>query len=150
MSLTLVGTLLPFLDKWLTRIIPDEEARAQAKQELTLQLLTIEAEQNKSQVELNKQEAAHGSIFVAGWRPFIGWVGGVSLAWTFLVHPLLVWVATVQGYEGTFPALDTGPLMTLVLAMLGIGGMRTLDKYLGTDTKRISFSKTKQPTNFNE
>lgn len=135
---TVVTTLLPFIDKWLTRIIPDEEARAKAKQELTLELLQLEADQSKAQVELNKEEARSGHLFVAGWRPFIGWIGGLAIAWTYLMEPMLSWIVTVLGYTGTFPDLDTAPLMALVLAMLGVGGMRTLDKYLGTDTKKIN------------
>jgi len=131
----IVSAFLPFLDRILD-MIPNPEARAKAKQDLTLELVRIEAEQRTSQVELNKMEAQHASIFVAGWRPFIGWVGGVSLAWTFLVHPLLVWFATVAGYEGEFPLLDTDPLLTLVMAMLGVGAMRSFDKLNGVDTKR--------------
>jgi hypothetical protein len=137
----LVTAFVPFLDKILD-MIPNPEARAKAKQDLTLELVRIEAEQRMAQVDLNKQEAVHGSIFVAGWRPFIGWVGGVSLAWTFLVHPLLVWVATVAGYTGTFPMLDTDPLMTLVMAMLGVGAMRSFDKLQGVHTKAVGTSKT--------
>ena len=138
----IVSAFVPFLDKVLD-MIPNPEARARAKQELTLELVKIEAEQNMAQVELNKQEASHASIFVAGWRPFIGWVGGMSIAWTFLVQPLLTWVATVQGYTGTFPVLDSGPLLTLVFAMLGVGTMRSFDKFIGTDTKKVG-GKPKQ------
>lgn len=136
----LVTAFVPFLDKVLG-MIPNPEARAQAKQELTLELVRIEAEERMSQVELNKTEAQHANVFVAGWRPFIGWVGGVSLAWTFLVHPMLVWGATVAGYTGSFPELDTDPLMTLVMAMLGVGAMRSFDKFNGVDTKRIDTTK---------
>ncbi len=147
-----VTAFLPFLDKILD-MIPNPEARAKAKQELTLELVKIEAQQNIAQVELNKQEAQHTSLFVAGWRPFIGWVSGFALAWTFLLHPLLVWVATVCGYTGTFPELNTDPLMTLVMAMLGIGAMRSFDKFKGTDTRSVGVPvpqlKPTQPT-YNE
>lgn len=146
----LVTAFLPFLDRVLD-MIPNPEARAQAKQELTLELVRIDAEERMSQVELNKVEAAHSNIFVAGWRPFIGWVGGVSLAWTFLVHPLITWVATVAGYTGTFPTLDTDPLMTLVMAMLGVGAMRSFDKVNGVDTKKVgSTPKPQTKPTFNE
>lgn len=145
----LVSAFLPFLDKVLDRI-PNPEARARAKQELTLELVRIEAEERMSQVELNKTEAQHTSIFVAGWRPFIGWVGGVSLAWTFLVHPLMTWVATVAGYRGSFPLLDTDPLITLVFAMLGVGAMRSFDKFQGTDTKTVGVPRPKSKPTYNE
>ena len=144
----LVAAFAPFLDKILD-MIPNPEARAKAKQELTLELVRIEAEQRIAQVELNKAEAQHADVFVAGWRPFIGWVGGVSLAWTFLMHPLMTWVATVSGYTGTFPELNTDPLMTLVMAMLGVGAMRSFDKFNGTDTKAIGIGTKDKPT-YNE
>lgn len=143
-----VATLAPFVDKILD-MIPNPEARAKAKQDLTLELVRIDAEQRIAQVELNKTEAQHANVFVAGWRPFIGWVGGVSLAWTFLLHPLMTWVATVSGYTGTFPELNTDPLMTLVLAMLGVGAMRSFDKFNGTDTKAIGTGTKDKPT-YNE
>lgn len=132
----IVTAILPLVDKVLD-MVPDPEARAKAKHELTMSLIEIEAKERMAQVDLNKQEAEHASIFVAGWRPFIGWVGGVSLAWTFLVHPLMTWVATVSGYTGSFPELNTEPLMTLVMAMLGVGAMRSFDKFQGTDTKQV-------------
>ncbi len=145
----LVTAFLPFLDKILG-MIPDPQARAEAKQKLTLELVRIEAEERMSQVELNKIEATHANIFVAGWRPFIGWVGGVSLGWTFLLHPIVTWVAAISGYDGLIPTLDTSELMTLVLAMLGIGGMRSFDKFQGTDTKTIGVPKPKTKPTYNE
>jgi len=132
----IVQAFTPFLDKVLD-MIPNPEARAKAKQDLTLELVRIEAEQRTAQVELNKQEAKHPSVFVAGWRPFIGWVGGVSLLWSFLLHPILVWVAALSGFVGEFPTLNTDPLITLVMAMLGVGAMRSWDKLNKVDTKQI-------------
>jgi len=141
--LPILTAATPIINRILD-LIPNAADKAKAQQELFAEIVKIEAEQKMAQVDLNKQEAAHASIFVAGWRPFIGWVGGVSLAWTFLLHPIVTWIATVAGYEGTFPALDTDPLLTLVMAMLGVGAMRSFDKLQGTDTKRISFTGTKQ------
>ena len=105
---------------------------------------TIEADLIKAQLEVNKTEAKHKSIFVAGWRPFIGWVGGVSLAYQFILHPLFCWLLTVlKGYDlinkliQPPPMIDTGPLMTIVMGMLGVGVMRTFDKLKGTQTDSI-------------
>lgn len=136
MSVAVISAVLPILDRVLA-FIPDPEARAKAREELTLKLVEIESSERKAQVDLNKQEAQHKSVFVAGWRPFIGWVGGVSLAWTFLVHPLITWIATVSGYAGPFPELNTSELLTLVMAMLGVGAMRSFDKMQGTSTEVI-------------
>lgn len=90
-----------------------------------------------AQAEINKIEAAHPSIFVAGWRPFIGWVGGVGLAYNFVLSPFIEFTSRAAGYTGEMPMPDTGQLMTLITAMLGVGAMRSYDKHKGTDTKQI-------------
>jgi hypothetical protein len=96
------------------------------------------------QLKINLAEAGHKSIFIAGWRPFIGWVGGLALAWQFIVYPMMLWawsLAQAKGFMPTDvsppPVLDTGALLTVVLGMLGIGGMRSYDKKQGTDTSSI-------------
>lgn len=77
------------------------------------------------QAEINKQEAMHRTIFVAGWRPFIGWVCGVALAYNFVLRDLLVWWV---GQDQVPPALQMEHLMTVLVGMLGLGGMRTFEK----------------------
>ena len=71
------------------------------------------------QMGINKEEARSGSVFVAGWRPFVGWVSGCAVAWNFIVYPTVVWA----GVDA--PSLDISQLMVLLLGMLGIGGMRS-------------------------
>jgi len=78
-----------------------------------------------AQVELNKIEAAHRSVFIAGWRPFIGWVCGVGLALHFILFPIISLVVDEM------PKLDVESLMKLVIAMLGLGGLRTYEKLKG-------------------
>jgi hypothetical protein len=73
-------------------------------------------------------------MFVAGWRPFIGWVCGAGLATQFLVGPLFTWVAALLGKPVVFPVLDLSTLVTLLIGMLGLGGMRTLEKVNGVTT----------------
>lgn len=77
------------------------------------------------QAEINKMEAQHRTVFVAGWRPFIGWVCGFALAYNFVLRDLLIWLF---GPEGVPPALQMEHLMTVLLGMLGLGGMRTFEK----------------------
>ena len=86
-----------------------------------------------AQIEINKIEAAHRSVFVAGWRPFIGWVCGLGLAWAFLGHPLFEWaVALWLPARGIVaPVLITDHMVELVIAMLGLGGLRTFEKIAG-------------------
>ena len=78
------------------------------------------------QGEINKIEAQHRTIFVAGWRPFIGWVCGVALAYNFVLRDLLIWFV---GPEQVPPALQMEHLMTVLIGMLGLGGMRTFEKF---------------------
>lgn len=85
-----------------------------------------------AQIELNKIEAGHRSIFVAGWRPFIGWVCGVALAWHFILHDLVTWIAVSYSPEATVPDLvGTEVLVTVLLSMLGLGALRTAEKMTG-------------------
>jgi len=77
------------------------------------------------QAEINKMEAQHRTVFVAGWRPFIGWVCGFALAYNFVLRDLLIWFF---GPETAPPALQMEHLMTVLLGMLGLGGMRTFEK----------------------
>lgn len=83
------------------------------------------------QSEINKVEAAHRSIFVAGWRPFIGWVCGAAIGWTYLGVPVVGFLAALTGKVIQPPPVDTSILFELVLAMLGLGGLRTFEKVKG-------------------
>ena len=80
-----------------------------------------------AQVELNKVEASHRSMFVAGWRPFLGWICGLGLAIAFLVNPFIVWISP----DATVPDVPTEVMMELVVAMLGLAGLRTYEKLQG-------------------
>lgn len=77
------------------------------------------------QTAINKMEAQHRTIFVAGWRPFIGWICGIALAYNFIIRDLLVWYV---GAETAPPALQMEHLITVLIGMLGLGGMRTFEK----------------------
>jgi hypothetical protein len=103
--------------------------------EISLKLAELENLSNEGQNQVNKVEAAHPSIFVAGWRPFIGWVCGFGIGAKFVFIPVGVWVCSLFDIQTTIPAIETGELLTLVLGMLGLGGLRTFEKYTGA-TKR--------------
>ena len=84
------------------------------------------------QAEINKIEAQHRSVFVAGWRPFIGWVCGGALAYTFIFRDLLAWAISAGLVDvAAPPALAMEHLMTVLLALLGLGGFRTFEKLSG-------------------
>ena len=94
--------------------------------------------QHEGQLEINKKEAEHSSLFVAGWRPGIGWICGFALGWNYIIQPIGSWVAFISGadLEG-MPKLDTGELTTILLGMLGLGGLRTYEKRIGVARKNI-------------
>lgn len=96
-------------------------------------LLRVEQQPALIQSEVNKIEAQHRSVFVAGWRPFIGWVCGFALAWHFMLYDMALWVQ-INFFPATtqVPALTgTEGLMTVLLSLLGLGGMRTFEKMKG-------------------
>ena len=80
------------------------------------------------QTKINEAEASHRSVFVAGWRPFIGWVCGIGLGYAVFLEPLLRFTFTVKGWEVDFPEKSTNVTMLLLLGMLGLAGARTYEK----------------------
>jgi hypothetical protein len=105
-----------------------------AKIELKLQQLEQAA--RDGQISINKIEAAHKSIFVAGWRPFIGWTCGIGICYAFLLSPLITWGVKIAGLDIVPPEINTDTLYNLVIAMLGMAGLRTYEK-----TKNVSREK---------
>ena len=105
-----------------------------AKIDLALQQL--EQASRDGQIAINKTEAAHKSIFVAGWRPFIGWVCGVAIAYAFIGQPIIEWAVNIYGLEIETPKIDSGSLFQLVLAMLGMAGLRTFEKQKGVSREK--------------
>jgi len=84
------------------------------------------------QAEINRVEAAHKSVFVAGWRPFIGWVCGIALFYNFVLRDVLLWLAALTGAQNLAPpALQLDVLTTILYALLGLGGLRTFEKIQG-------------------
>ena len=114
------------------RLIPDKNKRAEAKEQFENQILAAMTSLVAGQIAINQKEAEHGSIFVAGWRPFIGWTCGFALAWSFILQPFLDWGIFVAGVdiEGT-PKIEIGPLLSILMGMLGLGGLRTYEKRIG-------------------
>lgn len=113
--------------KVLDKFVPDPEAKAKAEAELRSSL----QQWDKEQTDVNAVEAANPNIFVSGWRPMIGWVCALALAYQYLVTPLGMWVATsLHLAVSTPPKLDDS-LWQLMFGMLGMGGLRTYEKLKG-------------------
>ena len=124
---SLVG---PIVSKFVDRI-PDGNARARAKESLERELVEAANSAMLAQTEINAVEAQHKSIFVAGWRPFIGGVCGVGIAWSMVVQPVAQWAMIAWGDGTKLPTIDTSYLLELVTAMLGMSGLRTFEKMRG-------------------
>ena len=85
-----------------------------------------------AQIELNKIEASNSNLFISGWRPFIGWVCGVGFCYSIILEPIARFIATVIfSYLGAFPVIDTNLTIQVLMAILGLGGMRTYEKLKG-------------------
>lgn len=105
------------------------------KAELEAKAMEIEFMSVKAQTDINLEEAKNPNVFVSGWRPFIGWVCGLSLAWQFMGNPIFDWVVKLAGKNITPPVIDTGSLITILMALLGLGGLRTFEKVKDSQRK---------------
>lgn len=124
--------------KLIDRFFPDAKAADAAKLELLkmqqageLAQLAADTDLAKGQLEVNKAEAASGSVWTSGWRPFIGWTCGAAFAYKFVLAPFIVLGLTAAGHPIALPVLDFTEMSTILLGMLGLGGMRTLEKVKG-------------------
>lgn len=139
-----IASLIPILGSVLDKVIPNTAERERAKAEIALKLAENEttlvklfAEQDKGQLEINKEEAKSNSLFVAGWRPFVGWTCGIGCAWAYVLKPIADWfiallsrfIPELVGFNT--PILSTGELMSLLLGLLGMGTLRTYEKFKG-------------------
>lgn len=128
----LIGAILPSVMEVAGRFLPeDKEKRAEAEREIQAKLTDSLAQVDLAQLGINKVEAAHRSMFVAGWRPFIGWTCGVALMYTYVLQPILVFGLAQSGYLVDLPKMDLGELMPVLMGMLGLGGLRSWEKVKG-------------------
>jgi hypothetical protein len=136
MAIPFIGDIISAVKDVVSEVVVDKDKRDELNyrlQELADKADERNFELQMGQIEINKVEAASTNWFVAGWRPFIGWVSGFGVAWTFVLAPFAEFVAKLAGWVGTMPTLDVGQLMVLVTSMLGLGVLRSYDKVKGTD-----------------
>ena len=127
----LLPSLLPVVGDVLDRFFPNKEEKEKAAREIEAQLAEHLAKIDLAQLEVNKQEAAHRSIFIAGWRPFVGWTCGLALFYTYVAQPIAMFVMAQTGDLVQLPHLDLSTMMPVLLGMLGLGGLRTYEKFKG-------------------
>jgi hypothetical protein len=136
MSLDPITALIDLGKSVIDRKWPDANKRAEEMAKLAeiqargdSEELAAHVQLLVGQIEINKVEAASDRLFVAGWRPFVGWVGGASLAYSAIIEPFMRFFAsTTFGYSGAFPVIDTTLTMQVLVGILGLGAMRSWDK----------------------
>jgi len=129
LATALSGPLVEIIDNLFT----SEEERAAAK----LKLLSLEMQPYLAQLDVNREEAKSTRLFVAGWRPFIGWTCGSVFAWNYIVAPLLYWIFLLMGIPvPPIPTLGLAEITPVLMGLLGLGGMRTYEKLNGVEGNR--------------
>ena len=117
--------------KTVGTVIDDLHFSGEEKEKLKLQMKEIDAKLKEKQLDINKAEASHRSIFVSGWRPFLGWISGLSIGYVYLFQPVFDMILQMFDIKVDWVVLDLGQLMPLVLGMLGLGGLRSFEKAKG-------------------
>ena len=140
MGIPIIGDIIGAVKDIVGEVVVDKDKKNELN--VRLQELADKTDQRfheelMGQIEVNKVEAAHSSIFVAGGRPAGGWISAVGLGWQFVLSPFTETVSRWFGWVGEMPSVDTESLMMLVLGMLGIGAQRSFDKMKGTGTPKI-------------
>jgi hypothetical protein len=124
MALDPVTAGIGLVGKFVDKFVPDKDLATKLKADAASQEFAGDLSLLVGQLEINKVEAAHKSLFVAGWRPFIGWVCGVGLLYNVLIQPIFdIWV--------DMPEINPDLLYPVLLGMLGMSGLRTYEKFKG-------------------
>lgn len=127
MNPLIVAPVLEIGRTLIDRFFPNKEEARKAEAQFLTMAAEGELKQVIAQLEINAREAAHPSVWVAGWRPFFGWSGGVAFLYATIGQPLLAWTAAIKGWPVP-PTLNMDLLWVVITGMLGIGGLRTFEK----------------------
>jgi len=124
----LLNPIISLIDKF----IPDKDEQNRIAHEIATLAQKQAHEQVMGQLKINEAEGKHRSLFVAGWRPMVGWTCAVALAWHFIGSPFTIFVLSYAGIAvPELPEFDMASLMTVLGGMLGLGSLRTFEKYKG-------------------
>lgn len=141
MAIPIIGDIIDTVGGLVGKAVVDKDKKREL--EFKLEELRDKAndrfhEANMGQIEVNKIEAKHSSVFVAGWRPAVGWTGAAGFAYASVVQPVGNWLArVVGGYQGELPVLDTTMLMTILLGILGLGAARTYERVQNVERNKL-------------
>lgn len=125
------------ITKIIDKIAPDADIEVKGKIEEALKVMQNEYNVMLAQISVNTEEAKSASVFVAGWRPAIGWVGALGIAYEIVFKPIVNGMLVLAGMPSVFTGIDIGLLQSLIGGMLGLGLARSYDKMKGTDTKTL-------------
>ena len=130
--LDLLGKLVDPVSNILDKVVEDKDQKAKLAHEIATMAERHAQELARGQIEINKEEAKSRNIFIAGWRPFVGWTCGLALFWHFLGLPVTLFITGWFDLQHPpLPEFDMNSLMTVLLGMLGLGGMRSFEKFKG-------------------
>jgi|TARA_R110000796_G_scaffold167330_1_gene284276 hypothetical protein len=130
--MSILGALIGPATEIIGKFVQDKDKAAQLAHDISTMADKHAQQAMLAQIEVNKAEAASGSVFKGGWRPFIGWVCGVAFAYHFVIQPFIVFVVAAAGITiPDLPSFDMGSLMTVMMGMLGLGGLRSYEKKQG-------------------
>ena len=127
MSLLGIGAIINAVGNAADALTTSDEERMK----LELEEKRLSQAIDLAQIGVNRQEAASRSVWVAGWRPAVGWVCAASLAYVAIVEPMARFVAVLSGWSGGFPQIDTTLTLQVLLGLLGLGGLRSFEKHKG-------------------
>jgi len=123
-DITGIGAVADFATNVVNKIWPDKSE--QEKQQIAAAVMVVQG-----QIDTNKEEAKSPSVFVSGWRPFIGWVCGMACAWNWIGLKIALFIATYLGHVLSIQPADISEMTPILLGMLGLGSLRTAEKING-------------------
>ena len=127
MSNAITESVIGVADKVLGKFVADKDPKMKLEHELKTELHRA----NLAQISVNKIEAEHKSIFVSGWRPSVGWTCSISMLYHFLLAPMIQFGVNIAGVDVDLPEFDFTQLSTILMAMLGMSGLRSYEKIKG-------------------
>jgi len=131
--LGIVESVVGVAGKVLDKFIEDKDLKTKLTHELKSQIVSLDL----AQAQANIEQAKHPSIFIAGARPAIMWICAFGLGWQFVFQPVAAWIIAVSGSDVLLPLFETEGLMPLTLSLLGLGGMRSFEKYKGIQRENM-------------
>jgi hypothetical protein len=135
--LGLADSIVGVAGKVLDKFVEDKDLKTKLNAELKQQMISLDL----AQAQANVEQAKHPSVFVSGSRPAIMWICAFGLGWQFVFQPVFVWAIAVSGADVAIPIIPTEGLMTLTLSLLGLGGMRSAEKFKGVARENMKNSR---------